>query len=132
MEVLDPGLCPLPNTVVLVDLLQDFFVQGLVCLTEESEVQHLICKQHSVSTNADIISLKPPMCHKPLWVGSWNDHKLTDLYQVIYFKWAKSRLLKQRVHFWCIYTILPKVLGHPLLMKGMTTLVISRSTNLNV
>ncbi len=31
-----------------------------------------------------------------------------------------------------IYTILPKVLGHPLLMKGLTTLVISMSTNLNV
>ncbi len=30
------------------------------------------------------------------------------------------------------YTILPKVLGHPLLMKGLTTLVISMSTNLNV
>ncbi len=31
-----------------------------------------------------------------------------------------------------IYTILPKVLGHPLLMKDLTTLVISMSTNLNV
>ncbi len=31
-----------------------------------------------------------------------------------------------------MYTILPKVLGHPLLMKGLTTLVISMSTNLNV
>ncbi len=31
-----------------------------------------------------------------------------------------------------IYTILPKVLGYPLLMKGLTTLVISMSTNLNV
>ncbi len=31
-----------------------------------------------------------------------------------------------------INTILPKVLGHPLLMKGLTTLVISMSTNLNV
>ncbi len=30
-----------------------------------------------------------------------------------------------------IYTILPKVLA-PLLMKGLTTLVISKSTNLNV
>ncbi len=30
------------------------------------------------------------------------------------------------------YTILPKVLGHPLLIKGLTTLVISMSTNLNV
>ncbi len=30
-----------------------------------------------------------------------------------------------------IYTILPKVLA-PLLMKGLTTLVISMSTNLNV
>ncbi len=30
------------------------------------------------------------------------------------------------------YTILPKVLGHPLLMKGLTTLVISMSTNFNV
>ncbi len=30
------------------------------------------------------------------------------------------------------YTILPKVLGHPLLMKGLSTLVISMSTNLNV
>ncbi len=31
-----------------------------------------------------------------------------------------------------IYTILPNVLGHHLLMKGLTTLVISMSTNLNV
>ncbi len=31
-----------------------------------------------------------------------------------------------------IYTILPKVLGHPLLMKGLTTLLISTSKNLNV
>ncbi len=30
------------------------------------------------------------------------------------------------------YTILPKVLGHPLLMKCLTTLAISKSTNLNV
>ncbi len=30
------------------------------------------------------------------------------------------------------YTIFPKVLGRPLLMKGLTTLVISMSTNLNV
>ncbi len=30
----------------------------------------------------------------------------------------------------CIYTILPKVLGHSLLMKDLTTLVISMSTNL--
>ncbi len=30
------------------------------------------------------------------------------------------------------YTILPKLLGHPLLMKGLATLVISMSTNLNV
>ncbi len=30
------------------------------------------------------------------------------------------------------YTILPNVLGHPLLMKGLTTLVFSMSTNLNV
>ncbi len=30
------------------------------------------------------------------------------------------------------YTILPKVLGHPLLMKGLIILVISMSTNLNV
>ncbi len=31
-----------------------------------------------------------------------------------------------------LYTTLPKVLGHPLLMKGLTTLVISMSSNLNV
>ncbi len=31
-----------------------------------------------------------------------------------------------------LYTILPKGLSHPLLMKGLTTLVISMSTNLNV
>ncbi len=31
-----------------------------------------------------------------------------------------------------IYTIFPKVLGHPFFMKGLTTLVISMSTNLNV
>ncbi len=34
--------------------------------------------------------------------------------------------------FRVIYTILPKVLGHPVLMKSLTTLVISMSTNLNV
>ncbi len=31
-----------------------------------------------------------------------------------------------------LYPILPKVLGHLLLMKDLTTLVISMSTNLNV
>ncbi len=31
-----------------------------------------------------------------------------------------------------LYTILPKVLGHPLLMKGLPSLVISMSTNLNI
>ncbi len=31
-----------------------------------------------------------------------------------------------------LYTILPKLLGHTLLMRGLTTLVISRSTNLNI
>ncbi len=30
------------------------------------------------------------------------------------------------------HTVLPKVLGHPLLMKGLTALVISMSTSLNV
>ncbi len=36
------------------------------------------------------------------------------------------------VHFWSLtYTILPKVLA-PLLMKGLSTLVICMSTNLNV
>ncbi len=30
------------------------------------------------------------------------------------------------------YSIFPKVLGHPLLMKHLITLVISKSTNLNV
>ncbi len=30
------------------------------------------------------------------------------------------------------YSILTKVLGHPLLIKGLTTLVISMSTDLNV
>ncbi len=30
------------------------------------------------------------------------------------------------------HTVSPNVLGHPLLMKGLTTLVISMSTNLNV
>ncbi len=35
------------------------------------------------------------------------------------------------IHTYQIYTILPKVLA-PLLMKGLTTLVISMSTNLNV
>ncbi len=34
--------------------------------------------------------------------------------------------------FMQMYTILPKVLGHPLLMNGLTTLVISMTTNLNV
>ncbi len=49
-----------------------------------------------------------------------------------------SELQQQRMYininlniFWR-YTILPKVLGHPLLMKGLSTLVISMSTNLNV
>ncbi len=44
--------------------------------------------------------------------------------------------LNAKKHYLCIciyiYTILPKVLGHPLQMKGLTTLVISMSTNLNV
>ncbi len=31
-----------------------------------------------------------------------------------------------------LYSILPKVLGHPPLMKGLTTLVFSTSMNLNV
>ncbi len=31
-----------------------------------------------------------------------------------------------------VYTIFPKVLAHSLLMKGLTTLVISMRTNLNV
>ncbi len=41
--------------------------------------------------------------------------------------------LNEHMFFLCLtYTILPKVLGHPLLMKGLTTSVISMSTNLNV
>ncbi len=42
---------------------------------------------------------------------------------------SKAELL-QKVFIWK-YTILPKVLA-PLLMTGLTTLVISMSTNLNV
>ncbi len=34
--------------------------------------------------------------------------------------------------YYSINTILQKILGHPLLMKGLTTLVISMSTNLNI
>ncbi len=57
---------------------------------------------------------------------------------------AQGRVLIKKAQFsykylWpqnnCImlqYTILPKVLGHPFLTKGLTTLVISMSTNLNV
>ncbi len=37
-----------------------------------------------------------------------------------------------KVNMKSTYTILPQVLGHPLLMKGLTTLVISMSTNLDV
>ncbi len=40
--------------------------------------------------------------------------------------------VNQSGSFASTYTILQKVLGHPLLMKGLTTLVISMSTNLNV
>ncbi len=40
--------------------------------------------------------------------------------------------LKYTLIFAETYTILPKLLGHPLLMKGLTTLVISISTNINV
>ncbi len=38
-------------------------------------------------------------------------------------------ILKEKKY---IYTILAKVLGYPLLIKGLTTLVISMSTNLNI
>ncbi len=34
--------------------------------------------------------------------------------------------------FYLAYTILPKVLGHPLILKGLTTLEISMSSHLNV
>ncbi len=44
----------------------------------------------------------------------------------------KINLIKKFHNPYTVYTILPKVLGHPLLMKGLTTLVISMSTNLNV
>ncbi len=46
-------------------------------------------------------------------------------------KWPVSVCIYIYIYIY-IYTILPKVLDHPLLMKGLTTLVISISTNLNV
>ncbi len=45
---------------------------------------------------------------------------------------AAFHLDRQEHRLYITYTILPKVLGHPLLMKGLTTLVISMSTDLNV
>ncbi len=36
------------------------------------------------------------------------------------------------VYIYILYIILPNILGHPLLMKGLTTLVIFMNTNLNV
>ncbi len=50
----------------------------------------------------------------------------------ILHKINKKGYFKQKCQASEKYTILPKVLGHPLLMKGLTTLVISMSTNLNV
>ncbi len=44
---------------------------------------------------------------------------------------TKAALSDQKVNIY-IHIILPKVFSHPLLMKGLTTLVISMSTNLNV
>ncbi len=50
-----------------------------------------------------------------------------SLCHILYFDTAKFSIKL----FSLIYTILPEVLGHPLLMKHLTTLVISMSTNLN-
>jgi len=62
-------------------------------------------------------------------------HNKYTLYTHILFK--QKLLFWMRFNFLYLYsyiynTILPKVLDHPLLMKGLTTLVISMSTNLNV
>ncbi len=45
---------------------------------------------------------------------------------------AKGKLCSMDWDWETHYIAKPKVLGHPLLMKGLTTLVISMSTNLNV
>ncbi len=55
--------------------------------------------------------------------------KLTDFS----FKYDTNLSICLSIHLHIyLSTLLPKVLGHPLLMKGLTTLVISMSTNLNV
>ncbi len=61
--------------------------------------------------------------------------RLLNLKQVL-FSCLSSRAcfdsLNPSIYQGSIYTILPKVLVHQLLMKGLTTLDISMSTNLNV
>ncbi len=51
-------------------------------------------------------------------------------FKVVQIKFLSMHITYQ--NYILIYTILPKVLGHPLLMKGLSTLVICMSTNLNV
>ncbi len=58
-----------------------------------------------------------PFAYPPKPLGA-----LGPLQHALLYKYLKKYIKK----------ILPQVLGHPLLMKGLTTLVISMSTNLNV
>ncbi len=61
--------------------------------------------------------LPEDLCLSCLDLG-WLDHTLGNVGK------KKHRQMMRFLYIY-IYTILPKVLGHPLLMKGLTTLVIS-------
>ncbi len=61
-----------------------------------------------------------------------NTITLTEVKAIVHPKMLVSKQFMLPIVFHGIYNILPKVLGHPLLMEGLTTLVISMSTKPNV
>ncbi len=87
--------------------------------------------------------------HKPFLLANWNSIKVFIIFfdirkniiqsiknialiECCNMKKSVSHLIQKQRNTQQKYTILPQILGHPLLMKRLTTLVISMSTNLNV
>ncbi len=90
-----------------------------------------------LSIHADVSKCTLPDCPSQFDASKEHNawvtvHTTTTQYTTSILPFAFCLTYKPIYIYIYTHTILPKVLGHPLLMKGLTTLVISMRTNLNV
>ncbi len=118
-------------------------LQGVtdLALGQGNSVNILLSLHYKVQMS-QLLFFFPPVWHIWIWSTMCKQGKntwmliLSDRFRALFICGNKSNMNQDTCISICHvsrqirYTILPKVLGHPLLMKGLTTLVISKSTNL--